>query len=678
MSHNPLIDYPDLPPFSEIRPEHVKPAVEQLVEAGRERIRKVLADGDFSYRALELTLAEEDERLEKAFGPVGHLNAVAQDEALREAYNACLPLISEYSTEVGQNSELFAAYQALRDSDEFNTLTPAQQKDIDNTLRDFRLSGVALPEAQKAQYMENAKRLSELTTRFENNLLDATQAWKKHVTDEAELAGLPDTALAGTADRARAEGLEQGWLLTLDFPVFFAVMSHAENRALREEMYRAFTTRASDQGPQAGEYDNGAVMDEILKLRHEQANLLGFANYADKSLATKMARDVDEVIGFLDDLARRAKPQAEREVAALKAFAAEQGADDLQPWDVGYWSERLREARYDLSDEALRPWFPAEKVIDGMFQVVGKLFGIRFRRRDDVDTWHPDVRFFELVDDDGSVRAAFYLDMYARNGKRGGAWMDDARVRRRRLDGELQTPVAYLTCNFAPPAGGKPGLLTHDEVVTLFHEFGHGLHHMLTEQEVAGISGINGVAWDAVELPSQFLENWCWTEEGLALISGHYETGEPLPRETLDKMLAAKNFQSAMGMMRQLEFSLFDMRLHAEYREGLDIQQVLDEVREQVSVIKPPAFNRFQNGFGHIFAGGYAAGYYSYKWAEVLSCDAYARFEEEGPFNEATGRDFRDKILARGGSREPMELFVDFRGREPSVEPLLRHSGIEG
>jgi len=678
MSHNPLIDYPDLPPFSEIRPEHVKPAVEQLVEAGRERIRKVLADGDFSYRALELTLAEEDERLEKAFGPVGHLNAVAQDEALREAYNACLPLISEYSTEVGQNSALFAAYQALRDSDEFNTLTPAQQKDIDNTLRDFRLSGVALPEAQKAQYMENAKRLSELTTRFENNLLDATQAWKKHVTDEAELAGLPDTALAGTADRARAEGLEQGWLLTLDFPVFFAVMSHAENRALREEMYRAFTTRASDQGPQAGEYDNGAVMDEILKLRHEQANLLGFANYADKSLATKMARDVEEVIGFLDDLARRAKPQAEREVAALKAFAAEQGADDLQPWDLGYWSERLREARYDLSDEALRPWFPAEKVIDGMFQVVGKLFGIRFRQRDDVDTWHPDVRFFELVDDDGSVRAAFYLDMYARNGKRGGAWMDDARVRRRRLDGELQTPVAYLTCNFAPPAGGKPGLLTHDEVVTLFHEFGHGLHHMLTEQEVAGISGINGVAWDAVELPSQFLENWCWTEEGLALISGHYETGEPLPRETLDKMLAAKNFQSAMGMMRQLEFSLFDMRLHAEYREGLNIQQVLDEVREQVSVIKPPAFNRFQNGFGHIFAGGYAAGYYSYKWAEVLSCDAYARFEEEGPFNEATGRDFRDKILARGGSREPMELFVDFRGREPSVEPLLRHSGIEG
>lgn len=651
--------------------------MEQLVEAGRRRIREVLAAGDFSYRALELTLSEEDDRLSKAFGPVGHLNAVAQNEALREAYNDCLPLLSEYGTEVGQNSELFAAYQALRDSAEFAGLTLAQRKDIDNTLRDFRLSGVALPRSSKQEYMDNAKRLSELTTRFENNVLDATQAWRKHVTDVTELEGLPDTALAGAADRAKAENLE-GWLLTLDFPVYFAVMGHARNRALREEVYRAFTTRASDQGPQAGTYDNGSVMDEILRLRHTQARLLGFANYAEKSLATKMARDVDEVMTFLHDLARRAKPQARDELEALRAFAADNGADELEPWDLGYWSERLREARYDLSDEALRPWFPAEKVIEGMFAVVGKLFGIRFQARDEVESWHPDVRFFELIDDDGSVRAAFYLDMYARTGKRGGAWMDDARIRRRRLDGGLQTPVAYLTCNFTPPAGGKPGLLTHDEVVTLFHEFGHGLHHMLTEQEVAGISGINGVAWDAVELPSQFLENWCWTEEGLALISGHYQTGEPLPRETLEKMLAAKNFQSAMGMMRQLEFSLFDMRLHAEYHEGLDIQAVLDEVRDEVAVLRPPAFNRFQNGFGHVFAGGYAAGYYSYKWAEVLSSDAYSRFEEEGAFNAATGRDFREKILARGGSEEPMALFKAFRGRAPSVEPLLRHSGING
>ena len=676
MSHNPLIDYPDLPPFSEIRPEHVKPAVEQLIADGRQRIETVLKAGDVGYQALVAALDEEDDRLGKAFGPVAHLNAVAQNEALREAYNACLPLLSEYGTEVGQNSALFAAYQALHDSAEFAALNEAQRKDIDNTLRDFRLSGVALGEEDKRRYMENAKRLSELTTQYENQLLDATQNWKKHVTDEQELEGLPETALAGTADRARAEGLD-GWLLTLDFPVYLAVMSHARNRALREEMYRAFTTRASDQGPDAGRFDNGPVMDEILALRDAQAKLLGFGSYAEKSLATKMARSVDEVMHFLHDLAFKAKPQAEKELRELQDFAAEQGATDLQPWDIGFWSERLREARYDLSDEALRPWFPAEKVIDGMFAVVGKLFGIRFRQRHDVDTWHTDVRFFELVDDDGSVRAAFYLDMYARIGKRGGAWMDDARIRRRRLDGSLQTPVAYLTCNFAPPAGGKPGLLTHDEVVTLFHEFGHGLHHMLTEQEVSGISGINGVAWDAVELPSQFLENWCWTEEGLAMISGHYETGEPLPKAMLDKMLAAKNFQSAMGMMRQLEFSLFDMRLHAEYTPELSIQKVLDEVRDEVAVIKPPAFNRFQNGFSHIFAGGYAAGYYSYKWAEVLSSDAYSRFEEEGTFNEDTGRAFRDNILALGGSREPMELFKAFRGREPSVEPLLRHSGID-
>ncbi|KGD60113.1 oligopeptidase A [Alcanivorax jadensis T9] len=677
MSNNPLIDYPELPPFSKIQPEHVLPAVEQLVADGRARIQQVLAEGKFDYAHLVQALDEEDDRLGKAFGPAGHLNAVAQNEALRNAYNSCLPLLSEYGTEVGQNAQLCAAYQALRDSDEWSSLSEAQQKDIENTLRDFRLSGVDLPDDKKAQYMANSKRLSELTSQFSDNTLDATQAWTKHISDEAELDGLPDSAKAGAADRAKADG-KDGWLLTLDAPVFIAVMSHCKNAELRKEMYVAWTTKASDQGPQAGQFDNTAIMDEILKLRHEQAQLLGFANFGEESLATKMARDVNEVIQFLEDLAKRAKPQAEQELAALRAFAAEKGADDLNPWDIGFWSERLREERYSISEEELRPWFPADTVINGMFAVVGKLFGIQFRQRDDVDLWHEDARFYELVDDDGSVRAAFYLDMYARTGKRGGAWMDDARIRRRRPDGSLQTPVAYLTCNFAPPAGGKPGLLTHDEVVTLFHEFGHGLHHMLTEQDVSGISGINGVAWDAVELPSQFLENWCWTEEGIALISGHYETGEPLPKEKLEKMLAAKNFQGAMQMVRQLEFSLFDMRIHAEYQEGLDIYQVLNEVREQVSVIQPPAFNRFPNSFGHIFAGGYAAGYYSYKWAEVLSADAYSRFEEEGEFNEDTGRAFRSEILAKGGSREPMELFKAFRGREPSVEPLLRHCGING
>ena len=677
MSNNPLIDYPALPPFSQIQPEHVLPAVEQLVAEGRARIEQVLAEGNFDYAHLVQALDQEDDRLGKAFGPAGHLNAVAQNEALRNAYNSCLPLLSEYGTEVGQNAALCAAYQALRDSEQWSTLNEAQQKDIDNTLRDFRLSGVDLPEEKKAQYMANSKRLSELTSQFSDNALDATQAWSKHITDESELNGLPDSAKAGAADRAKADE-KDGWLLTLDALVFIAVMSHCKNAELRKEMYTAWTTKASDQGPQAGQFDNAAIMDEILALRHKQAQLLGFANYAEESLATKMARDVNEVVQFLEDLARRAKPQAEQELAELKAFAAEQGAGDLNPWDIGFWSERLREARYDISEEELRPWFPADTVINGMFSVVGKLFGIQFKQRTDVDTWHDDVRFYELVDDDGSVRAAFYLDMYARTGKRGGAWMDDARIRRRQPDGSLQTPVAYLTCNFAPPAGGKPGLLTHDEVVTLFHEFGHGLHHMLTEQDVSGISGINGVAWDAVELPSQFLENWCWTEDGIALISGHYQTGEPLPKEKLEKMLAAKNFQGAMQMVRQIEFSLFDMRIHAEYQPGLNIYQVLNEVREQVAVIQPPAFNRFPNSFGHIFAGGYAAGYYSYKWAEVLSADAYSRFEEEGEFNEETGRAFRTEILAKGGSREPMELFKAFRGREPSVEPLLRHCGING
>ena len=677
MSNNPLIDYPELPPFSKIQPEHVLPAVEQLVADGRARIQQVLAEGKFDYAHLVQALDEEDDRLGKAFGPAGHLNAVAQNEALRNAYNSCLPLLSEYGTEVGQNAQLCAAYQTLRDSDEWSSLSEAQQKDIENTLRDFRLSGVDLPEDKKAQYMANSKRLSELTSKFSDNTLDATQAWTKHISDDAELDGLPDSAKAGAADRAKADG-KDGWLLTLDAPVFIAVMSHCKNAELRKEMYVAWTTKASDQGPHAGQFDNAAIMDEILKLRHEQAQLLGFANFGEESLATKMARDVNEVIRFLEDLARRAKPQAERELAELRAFAAEQGADQLEPWDIGFWSERLREARYSISEEELRPWFPADTVINGMFAVVGKLFGIQFRQRDDVDTWHEDVRFYELVDDDGSVRAAFYLDMYARTGKRGGAWMDDARIRRRRADGSLQTPVAYLTCNFAPPAGGKPGLLTHDEVVTLFHEFGHGLHHMLTEQDVSGISGINGVAWDAVELPSQFLENWCWTEEGIALISGHYETGEPLPKEMLDKLLAAKNFQSAMQMLRQLEFSLFDFHIHADFdpEQPCQIQATLDAVRERTAVVKAPEFNRFQHGFSHIFAGGYSAGYYSYKWAEVLSADAFSRFEEEGIFNAETGRDFLQHILEKGGSEAPMTLFTRFRGREPKVDALLRHSGI--
>lgn len=679
-SANPLIDYAGLPPFDAIKPEQVRPAVEQLIADGRARIEQVLQQPSFSWDNLVAALDNEDERLGKAFGPIGHLNGVAQSDALREAYNGCLPLLSEYGTEVGQNEKLFAAYQSLRDGDQWATLTPAQQKDLDNTLRDFRLSGVDLSTEKKQQYMENAKRLSEITSQFSDNVLDATQSWSKHVTDESELDGLPDVAKAGAADKAAEQDLD-GWLLTLDFPCYYAVLCHATRSELREEMYRAHTTRASELGPDEGKFDNSALIDEILKLRQAQATLLGFENYAEKSLATKMARSTDEVTTFLRDLGRQAKPQATQELNALREFAASQGATTLNPWDMSFWSERLREQRYSISEEELRPWFPAEKVINGMFAIVEKLFAIRIQAREGVSTWHKDVRFYDVSDarpdSNGEQLASFYLDMYARTGKRGGAWMDDCLGRVRHLDGTLQKPVAYLTCNFAPPAGGKPGLLTHDEVVTLFHEFGHGLHHMLTEQEVSGISGINGVAWDAVELPSQFLENWCWTEEGLALISGHYENNSPLPKEKLDKLLAARNFQSAMMMQRQLEFSLFDMRIHAEHQSGLSVAQILQQVREEVAVVMPPEFNRFQNSFGHIFAGGYAAGYYSYKWAEVLSADAFSRFEEEGVFNAETGKSFRDKILAKGGSREPMELFIDFRGREPSVEPLLRHCGIK-
>ena len=673
--NNPLVDYPGLPPFAAIEADQAEPAVDALIAAGRAAIKDVLAAGDFSWEALVARLDQEDERLTKAFGPIGHLNAVAQTDALRAAYNACLPKLSDYGSEVGQNADLYRAYQSLHDGAAFTQLSQAQQKDLDNTLRDFVLSGVALPQAQQQQFRDNSIRLSELTSRYADNVLDATQAWSKHITSADELDGVPESALAPAAEKAQEKGLE-GWLLTLDFPCYFAVMAHGSNRALREEMYRAHVTRASEQGPNAGEFDNSQIMNDILRLRHQQAQLLGFASYADKSLATKMAPDVATVFAFLRDLASRSRPQAERELAELQAFAREQGVAELAPWDMTYWSQRLQEARYDFNEEELRPWFPLEKVLDGLFTLVNRLYGIRFVARQEVESWHKDVRYFDVQEADGRLIAGFYLDPYARTGKRGGAWMDDCLVRTRRADGSLQLPVAYLVCNFAPPASGNPGLLTHDEVVTLFHEFGHGLHHLLTEQEVAGVSGINGVQWDAVELPSQFMENWCWQEEALGLISGHFETGEALPKEKLERMLAAKNFQSALGMLRQLEFSLFDLAIHANWQEGMDIQQQLDDVRAEVAVIKPPACNRFQHGFSHIFAGGYAAGYYSYKWAEVLSADAFARFEEEGIFNTATGASFRREILSQGGSRDAMELFKAFRGREPSVAPLLRHSGI--
>jgi len=673
---NPLLQAFDLPPYSAIRPEHVEPAVDAILADNRKAITELLKQqsGTLSWKGLVLVLDELNARLGRAWSPVSHLNAVCNNAELRAAYEACLPKLSEYATELGQNRALFQAYEALASSPEAEGFEVAQKTILEHALRDFRLSGIDLPEAEQQRYGAVQMKLSELASKFSNQLLDATQAWTKQVTDEAALAGLTDSAKAQMKQAAEAKGLD-GWLISLEFPSYFAVMTYADDRALREEVYAAYCTRASDQGPNAGQYDNGPLMLEILALRQELAKLLGFANYAELSLASKMAETTDQVLHFLRDLGVRGKPFAEQDLRELQAFAAEQGCADLQSWDVGYYSEKLREQRYSISQEILRAYFPVDKVLSGLFAIVEQLYGIQIEELSGFDSWHPDVRLFEIKENGAHV-GRFFFDLYARANKRGGAWMDGARDKRRDADGKLISPVANLVCNFTPAVGDKPALLTHDEVTTLFHEFGHGLHHLLTRVEHAGASGINGVAWDAVELPSQFMENWCWEPEGLALISGHHETGEPLPQDLLDKMLAAKNFQSGLMMVRQIEFSLFDFELHATHGDGRSVLEVLEGIRNEVSVLRPPAYNRFPNSFAHIFSGGYAAGYYSYKWAEVLSADAFSRFEEEGVFNRDTGRAFREAILARGGSQEPMQLFVDFRGREPSIDPLLRHLGL--
>ena len=676
---NPLLEMTGLPPFAHIRPEHVEPAVDTLLAENRETVRRLLAaNREYTWDNLVQPLEEMEDRLSRVWAPVSHMNSVVNSEALRQAYNACLPKLSEYSTELGQNAELHAAYRSLHDTGEYARLDTAQKKVIDDALRDFHLSGVDLPAEQQARFKEIRQRLSKLTTRFEENVLDATQAWTRHVTDEARLSGLPDSARAMARQAAEQKGLD-GWLFTLDFPSYYAVVSYADDRELRREMHEAYVTRASDQGPNAGKWDNSEVMAEILALRHELANLLGYRTYAERSLATKMADSPERVLGFLHDLARRSRPQAQKELDELRAFARDKfGLADLQPWDIAYYSEKLREHTYAISQEELKPYFPETRVIPGMFRVVERLYGITIREVEGVEVWHPDVRFYEIRDENGELRGQFYLDLYARENKRGGAWMDDCRGRFRHADGTLQTPVAFLTCNLTPPVGDQPALFTHDEVITLFHEFGHGLHHMLTRIDYIDVSGINGVPWDAVELPSQFMENWCWEKEALDLIAGHYRTGEPLPDDLYRRMYAAKNFQAGMMMVRQLEFALFDFRLHHEYdpQKGARIQEILDEVRAEVAVVEPAPFNRFQHSFTHIFAGGYAAGYYSYKWAEVLSADAFSLFEERGIFDPETGRRFLHAILEQGGSRDPMDLFVEFRGREPRIDALLRHSGI--
>ncbi|MDG6471362.1 oligopeptidase A [Glaesserella parasuis] len=673
---NPLLNNTGLPKFSQIQPEHVVPAIEQLIQQCRDTIEQVSQIDTPTWENFYLPQAITGDKLSRAWSPVGHLNAVKNSPELREAYQACLPMLSEYSTWVGQHQGLYQGYVKLKNSSEFATYSLAQKKAIENSLRDFELSGISLPADKQKRYGEISARLSELSSQFSNNVLDATMGWDIVIEDEADLKGLPESALEGAKLSAQSKE-KSGYRFTLEFPSYLPVMTYCENRELRQKMYEAYNTRASDQGPNAGKWDNSAIMAETLELRLELAKLLGFESYADLSLATKMAENPTQVVDFLEGLANRSKEQGKKELAELKAFAKESyGVNELQPWDIAFYSEKQKQALYAINDEELRPYFPEERVLSGLFELVKRIFGMRVEEQKAFDSYHENVRFFNIFDETDRLRGSFYLDLYARENKRGGAWMDDCINQKRLADGSLQKPVAYLTCNFNKPIGDKPALFTHDEVTTLFHEFGHGIHHMLTEIDVGDVSGINGVPWDAVELPSQFLENWCWEEEALAFISGHYQTGEPLPKEKLTQLLKAKNFQAAMFVLRQLEFGLFDFRLHmSEPKENI-VLDTLKAVKAQVAVVELPTFVRTPHSFSHIFAGGYAAGYYSYLWAEVLSADAFARFEEEGIFNREVGQSFLDNILTRGGSEEPMVLFERFRGRKPTLDALLRHKGI--
>ncbi|GAD80472.1 oligopeptidase A [Vibrio ezurae] len=677
---NPLLNIVDLPHFSEIKPEHIKPAVEKAIADCRQKTEEVLKDNTHpTWENVCVPIDEVDNVLSRLWSPVSHLNAVANSDELREAYESCLPILSEYGTWVGQHKGLYEAYKAIKADASFEALSQAKKKTITNALRDFELSGIGLPAAEQSRYGEISKRLSELASKFSNNVLDATMGWSKHIKDVSELSGMPESAIEAAKATAQAKELD-GYVLTLEAPSYIPVLTYCDNQELRKEMYEAYCTRASDRGPNAGKWDNTEIIAEELKLRHEISRILGFSTYSERSLATKMAESPEQVLGFLNDLAAKAKPQGEREAEELRQFVKDEyGITELNLWDNAYYSEKQKQKLFNISDEDLRPYFPESKVTAGLFEVLERVFGLVVKERQGIDVWHESVRFYDIETKEGELRGSFYLDLYARDHKQGGAWMDDCRPRRITESGELETSVAYLTCNFNKPVGDKPALFTHNEVTTLFHEFGHGIHHMLTQVDVAAVSGINGVAWDAVELPSQFLENWCWEEDALAFISGHYETGEPLPKEMLDKMLAAKNFQSAIFILRQLELGLFDFTLHTDYdpEVGARVLETLAEVKNKVSVFPSVEWNRFSHAFTHIFAGGYSAGYYSYLWAEVLSSDAFSRFEEDGIFNTETGQSFLNNILEMGGSEEPMELFKRFRGREPKIDALLRHAGID-
>ena len=675
---NPLLEPGDLPAFSKIKPQMIQPAIEHLISQNRSAIIQLSAQERPDWDNLIKPLSLMNDRLEKAWSPVRHLNSVKSHPELRDAYNSCLPLLSEYSSEVSQNHDLYQGYRSIADSEAFATFSPAQQKAVTDALLHFRLGGVELDGKDAARYQQLQKDLSKLQSKYENNLLDATQAWQYLTEDKAELQGLPEYALAMLSQLAEQKGLT-GYRVTLDMPCYLALITYADNRELRKSIYEAYVTRASGQGITDKIWDNAPNMVEIVAKRQEKAKILGFENYAEYSLETKMARSVEQVIEFLNDLAKRSRPAAIAEVNERQAYAESLGfVGDLEAWDYSYYGEKLKQNRYQISDEDLKPYFSDAQVINGLFDLVAKLYGVRIDAVETgIDRWDEAVGFYQIADHQGEVIAYFFLDLYARENKRGGAWMDEC-INRYHIDDTTQLPVAYLTCNLTPPLGDAAALFTHDEVITLFHEFGHGLHHMLTRIDVPDVAGINGVEWDAVELPSQFMENFCWEREALQMFARHYQTQEPLPDELFERMIAARNFQSALQMLRQIEFSLFDIRLHqlTGVSSVTQIQTLLDEVRAEISVVKTPAINRFQNGFAHIFAGGYAAGYYSYKWAEVLSADAFAAFEEEGIFNPETGQRFLRCVLEQGGSRPAMESFSCFRGREPEIDALLRHSGI--
>jgi oligopeptidase A len=668
---NPLLQDTALPRFDAIAPEQMEPAIARLIAEQRARVAQIEAEPNPSFCSVVEPLEELQHRLSRVWSPIGHLNAVMNSEALRVAYNACLPLLSEYHTDLAQSERLYRAYAHVSER-ETGSLDGVQREVIEHALREFRLAGVALDPARKARFKAVMMELSRLSAKFEENVLDATNAWSHPVHDRGQIAGINEGVLE-QAQRRAAENGSDGWLFGLDQPTYVAVVTDAESAPLRRAFYEAWSTRASDQGPSAGRFDNSAVMEDILRLRHEAAQLLDFGSFADYALANRMARTVPEVTDFLSELVRAAKPAAAAELAELEQFAGRR----LDAWDVTYYSERLQQSRYSVSQEELRDYLPLTRVLQGLFDVAEKLFDVRIRERGGVPVWHADARYFEVQVPNGAPLASFYLDAYARPHKRSGAWMDDC-IGRKALNGQTTLPVAYLVCNSLPPSGDRPALLTHDDVVTLFHEFGHGLHHMLTRVNYPSLAGINGVAWDAVELPSQFMENYAWQHDVLNRISAHVRSGEPIPAEKQRQLISTRSFQAGLQTLRQVEFALFDMRLHAEYdpARGGRVYQVLHEVRREVSVIPIPEWNRYPHNFSHIFAGGYAAGYYSYKWAEVLAADAFSAFVERGAFDRATARRFLDSILARGGSRDALESFVEFRGRQPEVAALLRQYGI--